>query len=63
MFYRFQGAMKMHSITYSLMIDTLIGDSKEIELLQNAVKKVPVLAKKNGRALDWFWHAPFHIRY
>ena len=65
MFYRFQGAMEdVHSITYSLMIDTLIGDSKEIELLQNAVKKVPVLAKKKEWAEHWTGsvHAPFHIR-
>ena len=65
MFYRFQGAMEdVHSITYSLMIDTLIGEKKEIEELQNAVKKIPILAKKKEWAEHWTNSdiAPFHIR-
>jgi ribonucleoside-diphosphate reductase subunit M2 len=65
MFYRFQGAMEdVHSITYSLMIQTLIDDSKDIQRLQEAVKTVSVLAKKKKWAEHWTGakDAPFHIR-
>ena len=65
MFYRFQGAMEdVHSITYSLMIQTLIDDSKEIQMLQDSVKSIKVLAKKKDWAEHWTGakDAPFHIR-
>lgn len=65
MFYRFQSVMQdIHSITYSLMIKTLISDSKKIKELQNSVKTIQVLSKKK----EWFEYwigsekTPFHVR-
>lgn len=65
MFYRFQGSIEdIHSLTYSLMIQTILSEEKEINKLQTAVKTVPVLAKKKNWAEYWTksTHTPFHIR-
>jgi len=65
MFYNFQGSMEdIHNITYSLMIHTLISSEAEIKELQDAVKTIPVLAKKKDWAEYWTERkdSPFHVR-
>lgn len=64
-FYRFQGSMEdIHNLTYNMMIQTMMNDKKEIRSLQNAVKTIPVLAKKKKWAEYWTQHknTPFCIR-
>jgi ribonucleoside-diphosphate reductase beta chain len=53
-FYGFQVMMeKIHSETYSLLIDTYIKDSAECEHLFNAIETVPCVKKKAEWALRW----------
>lgn len=53
-FYGFQIAIEnIHSETYSLLIDTLIKDSKEKDYLFNAMETVPAVQKKAEWALKW----------
>ncbi len=53
-FYGFQIAIEnIHSETYSLLIDTLISDSKEKDYLFNAMDNVPAVQKKAQWALKW----------
>lgn len=52
-FYGFQIAIEnIHSETYSLLIDTLIKDSKEKDYLFNAVDTIPCVQKKATWALN-----------
>ena len=43
----------IHSEVYSLLIETLCGDSSEKNKLFNAIKKIPCVAKKAKWALQW----------
>jgi ribonucleoside-diphosphate reductase beta chain len=53
-FYGFQIAIEnIHSETYSLLIDTLIKDSKEKDYLFNAIETVPAVQQKAEWALKW----------
>lgn len=62
-FYEFQMAMeKIHSITYSLLIETYIKDSKEKHEAFNAIDYLPAVKKKATWALDWIQNASFQER-
>nr|XP_043624657.1 ribonucleoside-diphosphate reductase small chain A [Erigeron canadensis] len=53
-FYGFQIAMEnVHSEMYSLLLETLIKDSKEKYRLFNAVENIPCVARKAQWALNW----------
>ena len=53
-FYGFQIAMEnIHSETYSLLIDSLIKDTKEQDRLFNAIETIPAIQKKAEWALRW----------
>lgn len=53
-FYGFQIAMEnIHSETYGLLIDTYIQNSKEKDVLFNAIKHIPSVKKKAEWALKW----------
>jgi len=53
-FYGFQIPMEnIHSETYGLLIDTYIQNSKEKELLFNAIQHIPSVKKKAEWALKW----------
>ncbi len=59
-FYGFQIMMEnIHSETYSLLIDTLIKDSKEKDHLFNALDNVPAVKKKGEWALKWIENGTF----
>ena len=54
-FYAFQGMMEnIHSITYSLLIETFVKDTKRKEHLFNAIDTIPAVKKKADWALKWF---------
>lgn len=54
MFYAFQNMIEgIHSITYSLLIDTYITDPKEKDHLFRAIDTIPSVAKKAKWALKW----------
>jgi ribonucleotide reductase beta subunit family protein with ferritin-like domain len=54
MFYAFQNMIEgIHSITYSLLIDTYITDPKEKDHLFRAIETIPSVAKKANWALKW----------
>jgi ribonucleoside-diphosphate reductase beta chain len=62
-FYGFQMAMENeHSLTYSLLIDTYITDSKEKNDCFNAIENLPAVKKKAQWALDWITNASFQER-
>ncbi|KZV67538.1 hypothetical protein PENSPDRAFT_676727 [Peniophora sp. CONT] len=64
-FYGFQIAMEnIHSETYSLLIDTFVGDPIERNHLFNAIETVPCVQRKAEWALRWIGDrsAPFSIR-
>jgi len=62
-FYGFQLAMEnIHSLMYSLLIDTYISDSKEKDECFNAIDKLPAVRKKAQWALDWIENASFQER-
>ncbi len=53
-FYGFQIMMEnIHSETYSLLIDTYIGDAKEKNHLLNAIETIDCVKKKADWALKW----------
>jgi ribonucleoside-diphosphate reductase beta chain len=62
-FYGFQIMMEnIHSETYSLLIDTYIKDSKEKDLLFNAIETMDCVKKKADWALDWIDNGSFAER-
>ncbi|MEO6305062.1 MAG: ribonucleotide-diphosphate reductase subunit beta [Bacteroidia bacterium] len=59
-FYELQMMMeKIHSITYSLLIDTYIKNPKEKEECFNAIDYLPAVKKKAEWALDWIQSESF----
>jgi ribonucleotide reductase beta subunit family protein with ferritin-like domain len=53
-FYAFQMAMEnIHSITYSLLIDTYINDPKEKDHLFRAIETIPCVQQKANWAIKW----------
>ena len=62
-FYGFQIAIQnIHSETYSLLIDTLVKDSKEKDLLFRAIDTMPCVKKKADWALRWIDQGNFTER-
>jgi ribonucleoside-diphosphate reductase beta chain len=62
-FYGFQIAMEnIHSLMYSLLIDTYIKDEKEKHLCFTALDNLPAVQKKAKWALDWIKNASFQER-
>jgi ribonucleoside-diphosphate reductase beta chain len=52
--YTFQAAIEnVHSLVYSLLIDTYIKDPKEKDYLFNAIQNIPCIKKKADWALKW----------
>jgi len=53
-FYTFQTHMEnVHSLSYSLMIDTLVQDRVEKAKLFNAIEEIPCVGKKADWAIQW----------
>jgi ribonucleotide reductase beta subunit family protein with ferritin-like domain len=53
-FYQFQAMMEnIHSLVYSLQIDTLIKDEDEKNKLFNAIVNIPCITKKMEWCIDW----------
>ena len=62
-FYGFQLAMEnIHSLMYSLLIDTYISNPKEKDECFNAIDRLPAVQKKAKWALDWIEKASFAER-
>lgn len=64
-FYAIQNAIEsVHNITYSMLIDTFIKDSKEKHKLFNALEEYPCIKKKAEWAMKWMNDSkqPFAIR-
>lgn len=62
-FYGFQIAMEnIHSMMYSLLIDTYIQDPVEKDKCFNAIDNLPAVQKKAAWALDWIKNASFQER-
>lgn len=62
-FYGFQLAMEnIHSLMYSLLIDTYINNPKEKDECFNAIDRLPAVQKKAKWALDWIENASFAER-
>jgi len=62
-FYGFQLAMEnIHSLMYSLLIDTYIKNPKEKDECFNAIDRLPAVQKKAKWALDWIENASFAER-
>jgi ribonucleoside-diphosphate reductase beta chain len=62
-FYGFQLMMEnIHSLMYSLLIDTYIKDEKEKDECFHAIDRLPAVAKKANWALDWIENASFQER-
>jgi ribonucleoside-diphosphate reductase beta chain len=62
-FYGFQLMMEnIHSLMYSLLIDTYISDEKEKQLCFTALDNLPAVQKKAKWALDWIENASFQER-
>ena len=62
-FYGFQLMMEnIHSLMYSLLIDTYIGDAREKDECFNAIDRLPAVQKKAKWALDWIDNASFQER-
>jgi len=62
-FYGFQLAMEnIHSLMYSLLIDTYINNPKEKDECFNAIDRLPAVQKKAKWALDWIQNASFQER-
>jgi ribonucleoside-diphosphate reductase beta chain len=62
-FYGFQLAMEnIHSLMYSLLIDTYISNPKEKEECFNAIENLPAVKKKATWALNWIENASFQER-
>jgi ribonucleoside-diphosphate reductase beta chain len=53
-FYGFQVAMEnIHSLMYSLLIDTYVSDAKEKDKLFNAIETLPAVKRKAEWAIKW----------
>ena len=62
-FYGFQLMMEnIHSLMYSLLIDTYINNPKEKDECFNAIDRLPAVQKKAKWALDWIENASFQER-
>ena len=62
-FYGFQLAMEnIHSLMYSLLIDTYINNPKEKDECFNAIDRLPAVQKKAKWALEWIDNASFAER-
>ena len=62
-FYGFQLMMEnIHSLMYSLLIDTYVSNPKEKDDCFNAIDKLPAVQKKAKWALDWIKNASFQER-
>jgi ribonucleoside-diphosphate reductase beta chain len=62
-FYGFQLMMEnIHSLMYSLLIDTYISDSKEKDECFHAIDKLPAVQKKANWALNWIKNSTFQER-
>ena len=62
-FYGFQLAMEnIHSLMYSLLIDTYINNAKEKDECFNAIDRLPAVQKKAKWALEWIEKASFAER-
>ena len=62
-FYGFQLAMEnIHSLMYSLLIDTYISNPKEKDECFNAIENLPAVKKKATWALDWIDNGSFQER-
>jgi len=62
-FYGFQLMMEnIHSLMYSLLIDTYISNPKEKDECFNAIDRLPAVQKKAKWALDWITNASFQER-
>lgn len=62
-FYGFQLMMEnIHSLMYSLLIDTYISNEKEKQLCFTALDNLPAVQKKAKWALDWIENASFQDR-
>lgn len=62
-FYGMQLAMEnIHSLMYSLLIDTYISNPKEKDECFNAIDRLPAVQKKAKWALDWIENSSFAER-
>jgi ribonucleoside-diphosphate reductase beta chain len=62
-FYGFQLMMEnIHSLMYSLLIDTYISNPKEKDECFNAIDRLPAVQKKAKWALDWIEKSSFQER-
>jgi ribonucleoside-diphosphate reductase beta chain len=62
-FYGFQLAMEnIHSLMYSLLIDTYISNPNEKDECFNAIDRLPAVQKKAKWALEWIENASFAER-
>jgi len=62
-FYGFQLMMEnIHSLMYSLLIDTYISNPKEKDDCFNAIDKLPAVQKKASWALNWIKNSSFQER-
>ena len=62
-FYGFQLMMEnIHSLMYSLLIDTYISNSAEKDECFHAIDKLPAVQKKANWALDWIKNSTFEER-
>jgi ribonucleoside-diphosphate reductase beta chain len=62
-FYGFQIMMEnIHSLMYSLLIDTYVSDEKEKDECFHAIDRLPAVQKKAKWALDWIENASFQER-
>ena len=62
-FYGFQLMMEnIHSLMYSLLIDTYVSNPKEKDECFHAIDRLPAVQKKAKWALDWITNASFQER-
>ena len=62
-FYGFQLMMEnIHSLMYSLLIDTYVSNPQEKDECFNAIDRLPAVQKKAKWALDWIKNASFQER-
>jgi ribonucleoside-diphosphate reductase beta chain len=62
-FYGFQLMMEnIHSLMYSLLIDTYVSNPKEKDECFNAIERLPAVKKKAEWALNWIKNASFQER-
>ena len=62
-FYGFQIMMEnIHSLMYSLLIDTYISNAKEKDECFNAIENLPAVKKKANWALNWIDNSSFQER-